>query len=147
MNHSPAQIIEKYLVDVGIFDNSNWFLFIGSLPPSEEGKSPIRAAAVYDTTGLLDGRLMESGEVIKHPGFQIKLRSDNYELGWKKLSDAGDSLSLINNTTVIVDTSTYIVENVSATADITALGPEQGSTRYQLFVSNFILTVNLEDES
>lgn len=147
MNHSPAVIIQKYLLDQDIFDQSTWFLFVGSLPPSEEGKAPIRAAALYDTPGLLDGREAQSGVVVGHPGFQLKLRTDKYTDGWKKINDSGDSLSLINNTTVIVDTSTYIVENVSAVSMPASLGPEQGSTRYDLFASNFILTVNLEDES
>jgi hypothetical protein len=67
---SPADVLRHWLVEQGFgtlpTSNQSWPLFVASLPISI-----VAAACVYNTTGILDGRLMRSGTVIEHPGIQI----------------------------------------------------------------------------
>ena len=145
MNHSAAQVLKQYLIDIGYFEDDlgdDWAIFVGSLPDK-----PYRAAAVYDTAGLLDGRIQSSGEAIIHHGVQLRVRSDSYNVGWVKIHDAGVALSAAQNATVVLGTSTYTINNITTASSIVSLGPEEGSTRNVGFTSNFILTITLDDES
>ena len=147
MNHSPAQVLGQYMIDQGLFGSdrsADWALFVGSLPDK-----PTRCACVYDTAGMQDGRSIRSGQLFEHPGCQLRGRggSSDYELGFQKMNDAHEELSLAQNVWVYLDSSVYVIQNISATSTIIPLGMEPGSTRRMGWTCNFILTLSLEDES
>ena len=72
---SPAAILSQYLIDAGVFTDpsiaSAWPLYISHLPDDDNVED--NAAAIYDSPGIKDGRLM-AGRTIEHRGVQLILR-------------------------------------------------------------------------
>lgn len=142
---SPAQLLRQHLINESVFVDSqtaDWSAFVSSSP-----HSPTRIGVLYDTTGLEDGRLMGTGEVIIHHGIQIRVRSEDYEAGWKKITEVTQRMAEAKNEVLVLSSIKYTIHNVSLASPIVALGAEKGSTRNQIWVSNFLLTVSLEDVS
>jgi hypothetical protein len=76
VNHSAAEIIATLLVNAGkaVFDQnlataSKWKVFVHVVPDD-----PPKLITTYDTMGIKDGRLMETGVTVIHPGWQIMVR-------------------------------------------------------------------------
>lgn len=142
MNDSPAVIIAKWLQDEGLFtdpsDGLDWPVFIGSMPDGRNVDH--NCAAVYDTSGVKDGRLMV-GEGIYHPGIQVKIRSASYADGWDKAMSVENSAESVRGDSVTVGVVTYTLSNISQTGTINPLGEEKGQKRRYLFTLNFVLTV------
>ena len=93
-----------------------------------------------DSEGFMDGRLM-TGEVIDHPGIQIRVRSRNYQTGFQKISKVAKNLSELSNFPVVMPSGlSYTIHNVSRVSSILPMGIEPG-TRLFLFSVNFLVTV------
>jgi len=142
MNHTPAQILAYYLTIEGIFTSptntaGEWPLFVTSLPG---GKSVQQAAALRDTEGVADGRLMV-GETIDHPGIQLRIRVRDYLTGWRKIWAAANDFSAINQLSVVMtDGTVYIVHNVSRISSVLPMGVEP-ETGLPVFSVNFLVTI------
>lgn len=135
LTHSPSQVIQQLLVDLGI----------GTLPSaggswpitaSQERDKPDNVITVYDTAGVPDGRTMIDGVMQEHYGFQVKIRGDKHSTGYSKASEIQNAIDTgVQNTSVTVGSSVYAVATISRTGSIIALGTEPGSTR-NLFTIN-----------
>ena len=94
MNYSPAYIMAQYLIEEGILsdpdDSNDWPVYVGLMP--DDGVVDHNIAASIDTAPLKDGRVMGSGENIFHYGFQILIRSVEYNPGYLKTSEIADAL-------------------------------------------------------
>lgn len=142
-NHPPSMIVSKYLTDQGIFSatlTDDWALFFSSLPDG-----PRNAGAFFDTQGIKDGRISETGENVIHEGLQLRVRSKEVIGGWAKIKSAEVQLSKAKNVEIVIDSDTYILHNVSLVAPATQIGPVKGASRYMEWTSNFILTVTQEE--
>jgi hypothetical protein len=85
---SPAQVVSRYLRAKAVsppVSTQDWFAFIGAVPA---GTSPARdnIIIISDTTPIPDGRIHQTGEHIKHPGVQIRVRGKTYDVGWAKIA-------------------------------------------------------------
>ena len=141
LENSPSRVLAQYIWDtVQLLTNPNanddWPLYIASLPDD-----PSNASAVYDTSGTLDGRHMTSGQVIQHFGIQLRLRSLDYEDGWKKLEAVCLQLDAVDSAELTVNDTDYIIDNVSRRTPIVPLGPEEGVRRREIFTVNYIMTI------
>jgi hypothetical protein len=98
------------------------------------------SAVIYDTAGLKDGRLM-SGANILHHGLQVRIRAASYEDGWAKAESVLSVMEAIVNEEITIDAVDYIINNVSQTSTIAALGAEPGTKRRELLTVNFLATL------
>lgn len=143
LEESPASVLASYIVGTGKMSvpssGDAWPLYISSLPDGDNVKD--NAGAIYDTTPLKDGRLMD-GPIIQHYGVQLTVRSADYDDGWDKISDIAAMMDGVVNEMVTRTSVDYLLQNVTR-AGINALGLESGTTkRRYIFTVNFLLTLS-----
>ena len=140
---SPAVILSEYLIDQGLFtapsDEDSWPLYISSVPDADTVENDL--GGIYDSEGLKDGRIMSSGETIFHYGFQVRVRSEDYQDGWDKLHEVNELLVAVTNEVVTVASVDYLVESISQISSIMSLGVEEGTKRRYNFTVNFLATI------
>jgi len=145
MNHSPAYIISRYLIDQGLVvapsDSGSWPIFVGCLPDGPE--TPSNAVGCMDTAPSRDGRIM-GGSPFFHYGVQLLLRATDYNTGYSKIASLVSSLDQADSVEVAVDSEGYTIENASQTTGIIPLGQEEGTKRRYLFSANFLVTIKEE---
>ncbi len=138
--HSPAEIIQQLLFDMGIATNpdeatpteSNW-------PAYSTGGTdgPDNAISVTDTTGAYNGRAMKGGKAFFHYGIQIILRATNQRVGWLKINELLEQLTRgVVRAEVKLDGVNYLVQCVARPGQIIPL-PNDGSGSRNLFSLNF----------
>lgn len=140
-----AEIIGQYLVDEGLAVDADaladWQVFIGTMPDCGDGVRD-NALAIYDISGARDGRIMRSGQVIVHPGLQIRVRSTTYSAGWAKTEAIADLIDATDRQkTVTLGTSTYRLDNLSRLTGILPGGREPGARRRDIFTLNINTTI------
>jgi hypothetical protein len=133
-------LIEEHLVTDD--STTNWFCTISYLPDGQGIRDNI--VAITDTEGSKDGRIMRTGEVIIHPGFQIRVRCTDYNLGYSKILAIGSFLdSMVNRTVSVTNdkkTETLTIVSVSKQSGIMPMGLEPAGRRYH-FSLNYNGTV------
>lgn len=143
MNHTPAEIIQSFLVEEGLGNtpvniNTEWPIYVAFLPDTQ---SPANALCVMDSTPIRDGRLM-TGKTILHFGIQVLLRSLDYNAGYFKSGMIFEALEEVQNAEVVVDSTTYIVKNVSPSSGVLPLGMERETAKRRwMFSLNFNVTI------
>jgi len=141
--NTPASIMATYIIGEGLMTvpsaRATWPLYVASLPDGANVK--VNAGVVIGVSGSKDGRLMSSGEVIKHQGIIFRLRSSNYEKGYKKIEAIAFKLDRIDNSSVVVDAQSYELKNVSRDGPVNTLGLEEGTKRRFLFEVGFSATI------
>ena len=141
---SPAAILADYIINTLLkmtlpTDGDDWPLYISHLPGGDDIKTD--AGALYDTTGLKDGRLM-LGPVITHFGIELTIRSRDYQDGYVKIEDISTLLDGVAYALITIGTDSFELLNASRMGDIGKLGLEQKTTkRRYLFTSNFTLSL------
>lgn len=144
MIHAPAEIIVQLLVNKALATKPSslqpWPVFYGVMPTD-----PDNVLTVYDTLGIKDGRLQESGEVVIHPGIQIRIRNNTYNLGWRKGYDITNAFDTVRNENVVLGTGvnqrTYKIHAIKRPSGVLPLGQELGKTRL-LFTVNCTITIS-----
>ena len=95
---SPAYILASYIRGQGLMTDPDdsagvvWPLYISLMPDNVDVET--NCGIVYSTSGIKDGRLM-SGEVIQHYGIQLRIRCDDYNIGWAKAESVANNLDSI----------------------------------------------------
>ncbi len=144
-SHSPACVLSVYLLYLKLVNapsySGEWPLYISNLPDGATIQK--NAAAIYDTTGVIDSRQM-MGDVMCHPGIQIAIRSTNYLNGWKKANTIAKYLNDLYRVLVTLDGVEYLIQNASQSSDIVPLGWEESGTC--LFTLNYLLTLKMIEE-
>lgn len=143
MDYDPAYIMSRFFIDEEIVidpqDSGSWPIYVGVLPDDETVNDNI--VACINTEPLKDGRLFSSGENIWHYGFQLMIRSSDYNTAYDKADELAVSCEGINRNEITISGTTYRLDNVSQTTGIIGLGQEDGSKRRQLFSVNFLVTI------
>lgn len=126
LNHSPADIVRRLLVDLGL--GSYPAIPAGSWPvyASEEPQTPDNTITVFDTTGKRQGRMMIDGAVEEHHGFQIRIRSADDRTGATKARTIADTIDKnVYRRWVTVDSTRYQVHSLDRSGDVISLGRER----------------------
>jgi len=135
---SVAEIVRQALVDIGqvnvSFHGGDWPAFVGSTWDLNTNM-----CALYDTTPIKDGRIVDTGEVIMHHGLQLLVSSLDYEIGWSKFRDVMQVINELRNVEVTVDGTVYIIVNAKKES-AAHIGIDE--RRRQLFSANYLVTVN-----
>lgn len=138
MTHSPARVIAAWLVaHVHAYDPpaAQWGCYVSSLPDGGHN-----ALCVYDTVGILQGRIQRTGETIETPGIQVRVRSQDYETGRAKADALCAAFDELFRHEVEVDDTDYLIQAVTRTTPVICLGPEEGNKR-ERFTINFLVTI------
>ena len=137
---SPAFILAQYIIDTLAtmttpIDDGIWPLYVNHLPDKVSN-----AGAIFDTTGLKDGRYMV-GFVPQKFGIQLMIRALDNQIGYAKIEDVAVDLDAVTNVEISLDSGDYVIQNVSRASPIITLGLEEGTRRRFLFTVNFLMTI------
>jgi hypothetical protein len=139
-DYSPAEIIRHLLVDLslGALTGQDWPISIAIAQPL-----PDAAIILYDTAGKLDGRIMATGEIVTHPGIQIRVRGPAYPIAWGKAKAISDRLSAVYHSEVAVASDkAYTVISITQEGDIMPLGlVTEGDRTNHNFTVNITTTI------
>lgn len=140
--HSPAMILRAGLVLLGKgslpTDQLVWPLYVGQMPDK-----PDEIAAIFDTTGKLDGRTHVDGVVHSHPGVMIRIRSNIYTNGYAKANQLRMALEQINHLVVPIESASYTILVVSGIGDTLSLGKSEEINKRDLFSINAQMAIDL----
>ncbi len=140
MKHSPGKLMLEWMISKGLGTRSTalqpWPIFLGSMPTD-----PDNVLTVYDTLGRKDGRMMPEGEVLIHHGIQIRIRNNDYNVGFKKGSDIAEAFDTIKNEALNLEGKKYILHSFTRPSGVIPLGQELGKTRL-LFTLNGTVTIS-----
>lgn len=140
MNATPAEVIQKWLLDesLGVAPPGTvgqWPCYVAGMP--ETGN---QALCVYDTTGILQGRIQRTGETIETFGIQVRVRAMDYETGYAKAVAINEAFDELLRVEVLFETHFYKIQAVSRKTPIIPLGPESGNKR-ERFTINYLATI------
>lgn len=139
--YSPATIVARFLTLSAITsapeDGQEWPAYVGHEPPE-----PPNCVTVYDTGGTLDGREMRTGEVLEHPGVQVRVRADpeSYAVARAKAEQVVSALNGASRAETPFADASFALSNASQASGIAYLGPEP-ETRRPLFTVNYRVTL------
>ena len=136
---SPAVIIREHLSLEDLLDKPSddavWPCYLSFMPDDGVGVED-DCVALYDTSAVLDGRLM-IGPYVQHYGLQLRVRSKDYQEGWAKINEISSNMDEIANQEVDYGGEQYLINSVSRMTAPVALGTEQETSRRFLFTTNF----------
>lgn len=138
---SPAQVIVKFLVDMGLAQNGNpsgdWRINTYKMPPTP----PDRRITVYNTSPIIEQKLMRDELLIKHYGIMIMIRcEEDPQPGQVKAYAIEDALiSDTREAIVVIGLESFTIKNFTVTTGMTPIGQEKDGVR-QLFTINGTVT-------
>lgn len=140
--YSPSAIIAAYLISEGLgtrqSDDDDWPMFISSMPDIAKDCS-----AVYDTSPLIEGKLMRGGVVVEHYGIMVKVKSDDYETGWSQITRMMTVLDELLNVEIELSENLYLLKGCTRRSGPQFIGQDT-ETRKSLFTMNYTITINIE---
>ena len=140
MNHPISHIVSAFLLseEIPLVDppsvDGEWPLFLTGLPDM-----PSNAVALHDTQGEKKGRILATGQHIFSYGLQISIRSVDYLTGWRKAQAIQALLETVKQEEVIAEEDSYLLDSLVQTSPVLTLGPEQGTSRRELFTINYVV--------
>jgi hypothetical protein len=145
LTHTVSQIIRQLLIDNELGSNSgnSWPVYA-----VQEPDSPDNIITTYDTVGVSRGRFQIGGEIQEVHGIQIRIRSNDAQVGWKKSQDVKLNLSqsVLLTTVTVTDpegygtaTQDYIIYNISHRSGPLPI-PDSDSDR-KIHTLNIVVTV------
>ncbi|MCP4566477.1 MAG: hypothetical protein GY841_02720 [FCB group bacterium] len=144
MDIEQSRLVQKFLIDAGLGTSvqggNAWPVYATFLPDSDDINDD--AIVCYDTAGRTDGRVIDTGEHIEHPGFQIMVRSRNRSAGRAKANDIANVIDAVFRTEVTVDGSTYTLQNLSRTGQILDIGAEPEGRGRKFHSVNGVMTAS-----
>jgi hypothetical protein len=148
MNHSPAEIRARSIIDAGVASDpasdkevlDDWPAFIGTMM-----ESPDNQIATYNTQGLTQGRDMRGGRMSTFPGIQFKVRGSDYGDGYRKAEAIVEHLDGIKREELyITEDGTnyfYVIHSVIRVGDILDIGADPSGRRRNQFTINAVVRI------
>jgi hypothetical protein len=134
--------LAKRLQDIEIAtdpsNNNTWPIYISHMPDGDGVRC--ECISIHDTSGILDGRYMDTGQTVTHPGVHVRVRSADYGVGWVKIKAIMEDFRSIKRTGITLDGASFVAHNVSARSSVSAQG-EGGTKRRKLFAVDFAVTL------
>lgn len=141
---TPAVVLTYFIINsLGKMttptDGEDWPLYSPHMPDGDNVET--NCGVVHDTLGVKDPRSISSGVVSEHPGVQIRVRTNDYNVGFAKIEDIALALDAVANETITIGSESYKIHNVSRASPIACLGVEPGTKRRTFFTVNYLLTL------
>jgi len=147
LTNAPADVLAQALIDAGggSSPGGSWPIFVW-----QEVDSPDNCITLYDTVGTVQGRIQSGGEVIEHPGVQIKVRSSSSALANEKIRHLQYIVDEVIRQTIVhvsdpvgtgTEVSSYLIHAVSRSGTILSLGKEVSATKRTIFTLNVTISL------
>jgi hypothetical protein len=139
--NSAAEIIRSAIVAEGlgvlisVSPSGEWPVFAAHLPDSLDN-----AICVYDTPGVREGRIQETGKSVGKPGWQVRVRSVDYADGIAKIGAIADYFDTVLRLPVEVGAFDYVIQAITQTGTILPLGQNNDEKRRYHFTLNGTIT-------
>lgn len=139
--NSPADIVTNYLLALSTNAGfpSGW-----TIATAIETSTPDNLVTITDVSGKYDGRDMTSGEVNRHWGVEIRVRSIHFSMGYNMAQYLRAILSTATKDVAVVCQNTTAVYNISALSrlQIQMLGRDR--PRSERFLQTLTGLISLE---
>ena len=146
LSNSPADVLRYALIALGLgilpVPGTNYTATSWPTSTGQELDSPDNTATTYDTTGIKDGRSMTDGDVVEHPGVQVRVRATDDPTAQTQawiLANAVDRLIIGTNLTI--GTHTYTIYAVSRKGNPARLSQETPTSRRPVWTFNVTVTL------
>lgn len=141
LDNSPSQVLQYAMVALGLgsmpVDGDPWPIFATSETPT-----PDNQIVIFDTSGILDGRLQQTGEQQEFPGIQIKVRATDPIVGYVRIQDIAANLDAVCPPyPVAIGLKNYHIWNISRKGTILRLGKETPTSKREIFTVNMTITL------
>lgn len=143
MVNSPAELVRAALIvkGIGLMPDAGvltqvWPIFVSHMP-----SKPDNVICVYDTPGLTQGRIHRTGETIKKPGWQIRVRGLDHPTGYAKISAIQAAVDSVRNLNIAIAGVGYIVQALNQKGGVMSLGQESDADKRNGFTLNGIITL------
>lgn len=141
LNHSPADIIQFLLVQLGLGLSAGgtrrWQVYVG-----EEPDAPDDVITCYDAEGFGQQRSMVTGERFELFGVQIRVRSARQNEGDARARLIALTLDQqVSQTVVAADSDRYLVHSVNRTTRVVRLGRQFPEGERWLFTVNLLAPI------
>lgn len=136
LHHSPAVIIQELLIYLQLGtapeDEENWPVFSVNEPDK-----PDDCITVFDSDELFHARVHTDGRRHAHEGFQVLLRSADFDQGFRKASQIATTLDEGQyQNTVTVEETRYFIHATSRSSAVLSLGRRPGvDERYRFSIN------------
>lgn len=141
--HSPAMVLQQAIINAGHAVSpptaADWACYVDYMPDGPEVGD--RAVCVYNTTPILDGRIMTTGKHIEHPGWQVKVRAPNHPTGFGKIKDILQFFEGVLRLSVTIGSDSYKIQSISRTSGIVPIGRGKDMQQREHFTINGITTI------
>ena len=133
---TPAEFVKLLLTEPSSApftdpsDEGSWPCYVSHLPDGQDVEN--NCGVVYDTAGAVNMVLLDNAHIIDD-GFQLTVRSLDYQAGWEKAKVAFDYLAGLAKGAV---ESNFELVNMRLTSTVLAIGLEPGTERRHLFTLN-----------
>jgi hypothetical protein len=141
MDNCHAEVLQQLFVNLGLgvlrsaHPESDWPIYVTLM-----ADVPDNAICVHETAAQLDGRMMATGELLEHKGFQVMVRAKTHEAGFAKAEAFRIAMDQsVHNNTVILGSHIYGVQSITRRSGILSLGRDVSSSERQLFTINGIV--------
>jgi hypothetical protein len=158
VNHSPAQIVRRLLIGLGLGSDVD----AGGQPEGEwpvydndEPDRPDNTVTLFDYDGPDEGSTQPDGEMQGLDALQIRVRCKTKIAGWRKayeIKQAIEKSPLVGgqayNVNVGIETTWYKIHCFSRISNVIPLGKETPTSTRKIFVVNCLVDVIMccEDE-
>lgn len=149
-DHTGADVLAKALADTGLLMRPSaaadgvplvWPVYVGHIP-----KAPDNTVAVYDTSGVKEGRIMRTGATVIKPGWQVRVRGTAKRVVDGKMYAIRHALDAIRRRNVALGEEFYVIMSVTQTGTPLDLGQEVDANRRYTATLNGTITYK-EDKS
>ena len=143
MSQSNAYILSEHAINMGWLtrpsEKGEWPVYVGLLPDGTG--DPDDAVAYYDTAGILHGKSLKDGEVFKHSGLMVHVRSPDYLNAYDKADDLSNKLSALARVKAEIQGEMFLIQSVTLTSDIAFMGISEVRNRRK-FSFNAIVSLS-----
>lgn len=135
---SPACVIQNYLINQGLatnpIDGGSWPVYCGLLPDS-----PDNAIAVFDTTGISQGKAHVTGETFWNYGIQVMVRSKTESVGSAKVLAIYSDFENLRRHRLTLQGIRWQIDVINLPAGHTLIGYESEASRRRIYTMNLLV--------
>jgi len=140
LTHSPAQVLRELLIAFGQGtdpdDDLTWPVYADKKP-----ENPDNLIVVFNSTGKVEGRTMNDGEVQEKHGCRVVIRHTDTEAGYTKAKGIQQLLDKEVYQEIVTHSGVdYLIHSISRSEDVANLGHEPGNRRL-LFSFNCLINL------
>lgn len=145
LQHSPARILSVALIAETVVtaptgdpaEDAAWPCHY-----AEEPDKPDDCVTIYDTVGKQFGGNMHDGSLFAEQGFQVRVRANGHDRGWRKADELQQTLArglYLENLTI--ESKTYVLYCVGDVSEVNVLGKEAPTSNRRLYTINGTLAI------